>query len=426
MKQILITNAYSYKNKGDAGIILSMIDYLKEEFPDSNILVMSRNYKENKEFYDKKYNNVTSIQPLWFIDNNLNGNKVLQLMFSILSLLKILFIMLLFKISSDKRKEKVINNNPEIQAYIKSNLICSCGGGYLFSTNKWPISIGLYQHLFHIFAGKFFNRKVVMFPQSLGPINKKIDMFLLKKTLNKVDMIYPREKYSKALIDKKLLVSKNNYQQLPDIAFIMESESFDIKYFKDNNQKIKIGVTVLDWHWAYADPEEGKKKVKVYLENLASTLDHLIEKYQAEVYVVPQVVVGKEDNDVIASEELIKLISSKRHVHLITDDLTPKELKYLYGTFDMFIGSRMHSCIFAIGAGTPTIGLSYQPKTTGTFEFIGLFNKTLPVDNYTSKELNEISEEILDNLHNAKEECINIANQTKKSIVGSIGSYLRV
>ncbi|MGR5973784.1 polysaccharide pyruvyl transferase family protein [Bacillus cereus] len=256
MKSILITNAYSYKNKGDAGIILSMIDLLKEKYPDAHIQIMSRNYNENKEYYDQIYDNVTSIKPIWYINNKHNHNKIMQLFFAALSLLKCMFIMLFYMLLKDKLKTvPFIKKNKSLIAYLDANMVCSCGGGYLFSTNKWPISIGLYQHLFHIYLGKFFNKQVIMFPQSIGPINKKIDKVLTKKLLKKVDMIYPREEFSyQFLIESGF--SSERVNKLPDVAFTMGVEKYP---FKDASG-LKIGITVLDWHWAYSDVEEGKKR----------------------------------------------------------------------------------------------------------------------------------------------------------------------
>jgi colanic acid/amylovoran biosynthesis protein len=423
MKSILITNAYSYKNKGDAGIILSMIDYFNGIDSDVKIKIMSRNYIENKSYYEKIYSNVTSIKPLWFINNKYNNNKFIQLIIAMFSLINVLFIMMLFKLlGKHVLKIPLLKKNQALVAYIEADLVCSCGGGYLFSTNKWPISIGLYQHLFHIYLGKYFGKKVVMFPQSIGPLNRKLDRFLVKATLKKVDKIFPREIYSYNLLNE-MNIDKNKFELLPDIAFTMLDKKFETEELGLEEKNIKIGVTVLDWHWAYRDTKEGKEKVKEYIRNVAETLNYLIDKYNANVYIVPQVVVGEEDSDIEVSEELLKQIHNQNKVKLIRKDLSAKELKFLYGQFDLFIGSRMHSCIFAIGAGVPTIGLSYQPKTTGTFDLINIKDRTLPVENFCVKDLVTISEAILKNLSYEKKCYKKIAKLTKNKIYNSIDSY---
>ena len=58
-----------------------------------------------------------------------------------------------------------------------------------------------------------------------------------------------------------------------------------------------------------------------------------------------------------------------------------------YGEMDIFIGSRMHSTIFALTAGVNTIGLAYQPKTLGTFERLSISEYCMPISEFSSKDL---------------------------------------
>jgi len=47
-------------------------------------------------------------------------------------------------------------------------------------------------------------------------------------------------------------------------------------------------------------------------------------------------------------------------------------IKYILGMCDLFIGSRMHSCIAAISQCVPAIGLAYSKKFQGVFELVGM------------------------------------------------------
>jgi polysaccharide pyruvyl transferase WcaK-like protein len=48
----------------------------------------------------------------------------------------------------------------------------------------------------------------------------------------------------------------------------------------------------------------------------------------------------------------------------------------------VFIGSRMHACIFSLLAETPTIGLAYQPKFFGLFSHLDLGEWVAPIDSW--------------------------------------------
>lgn len=63
----------------------------------------------------------------------------------------------------------------------------------------------------------------------------------------------------------------------------------------------------------------------------------------------------------------------------------------------MFIGSRMHSTIFALAGGTPTIALAYQYKTMGTFKEIGLDNYVLNVEDFDQEDLSVMMSKIITN-----------------------------
>jgi colanic acid/amylovoran biosynthesis protein len=54
---------------------------------------------------------------------------------------------------------------------------------------------------------------------------------------------------------------------------------------------------------------------------------------------------------------------------------------------DAFLASRMHSAIFAISRGIPTMALAYQPKTIGTFELLGLGEYVREVQDVTGQEI---------------------------------------
>ena len=74
-------------------------------------------------------------------------------------------------------------------------------------------------------------------------------------------------------------------------------------------------------------------------------------------------------------------------VELVDEDLVAADLKQVYGACDLVVGSRMHSTILAMLAGVPTIGLAYQPKTTGVFEQLGLADWVLDIAGFAPADL---------------------------------------
>ena len=69
------------------------------------------------------------------------------------------------------------------------------------------------------------------------------------------------------------------------------------------------------------------------------------------------------------------------------DDLSPVEIKALIGNFDYFIGTRMHSNIFATSMKVPTIAIAYEKKTNGIMHTVSLDDYILEMDKLTLKDL---------------------------------------
>jgi colanic acid/amylovoran biosynthesis protein len=66
------------------------------------------------------------------------------------------------------------------------------------------------------------------------------------------------------------------------------------------------------------------------------------------------------------------LVDLNRRVRLIEQPAAPALLKSAYGLMDIFIGTRMHSNIFALSSGVPVLAIAYRHKTLGIMQMLGL------------------------------------------------------
>src|SRR5262249_55616855 len=118
------------------------------------------------------------------------------------------------------------------------------------------------------------------------------------------------------------------------------------------------------------------------------------------VFVFPQVCVTSSfspNDDRPISQRLVDKIASFATLVSTSDLSAPEELSGLYGQMDAFIASRMHSAIFAMCARVPTIGLAYQPKTTGTWQLLGLADWVFDIDRFLPGELESLLRKMLKN-----------------------------
>ncbi len=93
----------------------------------------------------------------------------------------------------------------------------------------------------------------------------------------------------------------------------------------------------------------------------------------------------------------------------------------IYGRMKIFIGSRMHSNIFALSAGTPCIAIAYEHKTNGIMKMCGLEEWIIPIENIDSRILINKIEELLDNEGIIRERIKNTIQKIKeKSILNAL------
>ncbi|GAB6440840.1 polysaccharide pyruvyl transferase family protein [Bacillus luti] len=397
-KKYLLVNAYSVNNRGDAGIVVSMIHLIRKHDQNAEIYVMSSHWKENELFY-KEYD-VHSVPAVWSLNQNesslkryFNGFKKYMA----------------FSIST--KSESLIHYN-------QADIIFSVGGGYIYSSRRGPLGVGLLNSLFHVWLAKKLNKRVISFPQSVGPLSSKIDKVLAKRVLGKVDTFISREKITTDLLKG---LGLKNVIEVPDIGFILPSLAVKCTEIEEDTSTYKVGLTLLDWRFARKNSDFND--IESYVEKVAECCQDLMKKYKnISFYIFPQVTVGDGDTDIEVSNLLLDKIGSA-NCSIIDLDKTvdvPEQLVSLYGKMDVFIGSRMHSTIFALASGTPTLALAYQYKTKGTFELMGAGDYVFDVQAFSSQQLFSTITDILESesypMKNVHREIANIQSKLMEEL----------
>ncbi len=99
---------------------------------------------------------------------------------------------------------------------------------------------------------------------------------------------------------------------------------------------------------------------------------------------MPQVLNKKEKKITHLIAELVK---DKTNVVIVDEDLPPTELMKYIGSMDLFIGTRMHSNIFALIMNVPVIAIAYEHKTYGIMKMLNLGNWVLDIEEINEAEM---------------------------------------
>ncbi len=355
--KILIVNIHSPKNLGDRAIIQAMTDLLNKKYPDANIYYMSNYFQElNELFSDNAIKNLIYIPP--------NRNNLIRVISPTFDLVKIFAFVLLFYFKMGFLI-KILNSRNPLRVLYETDLVLSAGGNYLFSSNKSFFSRTMYVSLLHMVIAKIFKKRTILFPQSIGPFHRNYDRFFVSKLLKLNDYTFVRDKDSFALLSKENF-RKDSLHLVPDVAFYnnIKRNNISVTYRVKN-----ILLTAVQWDWAL-NPNDKKNSSLLfnsYKKNLLEIIKYINSK-DINVNLFVQSSAEVESDLCILTE--LKKESNNNNVTLI--DISNKNLTEVYNFYkknDIIIGTRMHSCIFGIMIGLPTIGLAYQPKTLGTLIF---------------------------------------------------------
>lgn len=378
---IIISNAYCYLNKGDAGIIRAMVQEFRKEYPNSSIKVISL----YKDLDIGKYGDCQVIDCL--ITPYTGTNRVFKIIRNVMLFLLISFLNLLR-----------IPYNETVREIQKADVIVSCGGGYLKARSMGQFLGDFMYHFIQFSTCIQFNKTFVIYAQTIGEFGNVFVKKIIKYVLKRADLVLPRESISYNYT-KEMLGNYNNYFATSDIAFLLESKQVELPFL--DTSKLKVGITLRSWHF----PGESNRYelLENYKNAVEESIKFLSKEYNVEIYLMPQVIGPGKDNDLLITKEIFLKVKDLSNVHLVDIDLTPEELKYVYSKMSLFIGTRMHSNIFSLSERVPCVAISYDLKTDGIMNDVGLGDYVLNIKNINKEELNYKIKKAMSSLDEMKE-----------------------
>lgn len=402
--KVTLLNLSDPTNKGDYLITENTIKLLKKFYnPEISIINVDFTEKQiiERNFDVFKNHNIKNLGSLFpKIYNKTNRlSKILESLIALKNLFSSLFIIFLTFLFRERvvylitpSKRKIIN------AIKDTDLIIIKGGSYIYSFGGIKELIFLYRMLITSIIAIFLNKKIIAFSHSMGPFVGKLQFFLAKWTLLRFNKIILREKISFDYLKDIMKINENKLQLLPDIVywgnkknerdvitFIEILESENIKIPKEKlSENLKVGFTLRYWHFPLEKPEKREELLENYIECVCNLIDYLSKHYNALCFIFPHVL-----KDIPFSLKIKERVNSN-NLYVLKGDYSVETLKKLYGNMDIFIGTRIHSDIFALSQGVPTLGLAYElHKGLGSFEMIGLEDLVIDLSKMSKKELIE-------------------------------------
>jgi len=421
MCEILLINVHSLKNAGDAALTQVAVDQIEANFPNSNVTLVLDDPEVHPE-----YLNIISSLNAWLKPSDDDGNahwSIPHVLFFIPITILPLIIYRIFNFRFFLLTPAKIRNL--LNAYIDAEIIISQPGGFLYSSGRgFVLLVNLYSLSMALIAGK----PLYIFPQSFGPFFQNWENLLVKWTLSRARIVMAREPESYKLLNS-IGIPKSKSILIPDLAFAFQGqpktvgEKWLIDLGIDSGQtKPLLGITVINWS------AENKRflQQEEYEKAIASAARIFIEQYDGTTVFFTQVSGPSQSQDdrIPTRRVLTQLRDLSESVLFIEEPIPADILKPIYGFMDIFIGTRMHSNIFAVSEGVPVIAIGYQHKTRGIMEMMNLEKWTIDINSLEVEQLKLMLSSLWNNrkyiredLNNSIPNLADQANQVGKIIL---------
>jgi colanic acid/amylovoran biosynthesis protein len=280
-------------------------------------------------------------------------------------------------------------------AYAEADLVVSCPGNLLFTMGR----IGL-PFLFSLAAmaqAIALGKPLYVMPQTFGPLTRGHERRLVRAVLSRARLVYAREPTSHRLL-QEIGVPAGRVRLVPDLAFAYRAPEGGrevlARYGLDApSDGPRLGVTVTNHILRRISPETWER----YEQAMATVLSSFLGRHGGSAVIFPQVTgPGEKEDDRHAARRIVgSMPSGGERVTIIDEILPAAALRPAYAAMDLFLATRMHSAIFAMAGGVPTLAIEYLGKTTGMMEMAGMLEWVLRLDGLTADALLERLERLL-------------------------------
>ena len=398
MVNILIIDANSVYHIGNSALLESTIEQLKAQFrkaqitilafdPDS-IVKMFPEYKVLECLWAKPFSDYSKVGKILWIVRECVWTLCNTLNYVLFKKLHILMNPQMYTSSSTKRAI--------LKAFSDTDIVVSISGEMLSDHNWKRLPLFLYGY----WLGHAMGKIVSIYPQSIGPIDKKFTKLIVRYVLRRCDVVFPRDKISLATVNK-LNLPENKVHLVPDVAvnqpYISPTEARHLLNEErvDLSSRPVVGMPISIFK--QSDDESYFPVIKKLCHFIVTNLKGMV------VLVSPNMPYKQEVSDFSLAQGMYNELSCKDNVTLLSNLYSPSEFKGIVGEFDLFISTRMHASILATMKGTPTITINSQPKLKGYMKMIHQENWACDVRDFTIEKAKQMVRNILANSGQVRE-----------------------
>ncbi len=378
---VVLASVWHDDNKGDSAIAEGVLTLVREVRPDARITIASMLDEGHAGFADAYRHLRGAFPDAVVIASPVPKPERATLRFASL-------VRALASTTAAFGALAVRARTPLADAIAHSDLVIANGGHTLYAQRGLGSSVRLARLLYPYWLARRFGRPYVVFGQSLGPFDDPIGRRLVADVLRGARRVLVREALSRD-VARSLGVPEARLALVPDPAFALSPNDDDgaVAALLERTGLRPGRYWVVTVRQAYASTGRAEA-TDAFVAEMARFIGLALERGLVERVAIVAHTLGPvpSEDDRRPARALHGRVASERAV-LIEDDLGPRALASLYGRAAWMIGTRFHSVILALLAGTPTLAVSYfGPKTRGIMTMLELDDLCLDLTTFDAEE----------------------------------------
>jgi len=383
LMNIIISHVYSTDNKGDAALLGVLVQETQKKFHGAKITILSMDQVDGA---NSVFDDVPVKPSFMHFTKRYSSNRAIWLVYGTSMATYTLFWAFVHKklhmaLPISKKLRGVIDT------YETADLIIPVGGGYLRTKPQIGSLYDFMMLLHSIILSRILKKPTVLYSQSVGPLYRKIDRWMLSMTIkHAVELAIIRESKSMKLLED---MGVTNCARSVDAGFLLESSKATGRAkLHLPSKRIVIGVTARKWLDDTAQ--------HAYEKAMADTLDYLVREHDAYIVFIPQVTSEYHgDDDRVVSKAIFDEMTEKEHALVLIENYDYREIKAIYDQLDYLLGTRFHSVIFSLTSYVPAVAIEYEHKTSGIMHDLGLDDWVVKMEDVTPEVLKPKMSELI-------------------------------
>lgn len=305
-KKVVLSGYYGFGNAGDEAVLGSVCKSIKENVPGAQVTVLSKDPVATEATYD------------CHAAGRFNPFAVLN-------------------------------------AIRRCDILVSGGGSLLQDRTS---TRSLLYYLLVIRLAELFGKKVILYANGIGPVDKEKNGERVRRTLEKTDMITLRDPDSAETL-RKMGLGREDLFVGADPALLINA------YSAERGREILRGSGVPDGPFVIVSVRPWKDS-DGFSEELAKVCDEIVSTHKRNI-VFMAMQPGADD---AAAESVIEHMTKK--AYRVSGDYGAEDLMAVIGNADAVLSMRLHSLVFAANMEIPSVGLVYDPKVESYLELLGM------------------------------------------------------